>query len=99
MMLKSHFVQIMSFRYVTENVYKMRYLGVTISGLLGDIGGLAFTVAAGFGFQSQVAWVYRRAPASSGLRGLLHMDLFDPATANPNYLVRQNTCLPLPEAA
>lgn len=40
---------------VGVNVYKMRYLGVTISGLLGGIGGLAFTVAAGSGFQSQVA--------------------------------------------
>ncbi|MHC1787531.1 MAG: ABC transporter permease [Christensenellales bacterium] len=40
---------------VGVNVYRMRYLGVTISGLLGGIGGLAFTVAAGSGFQSQVA--------------------------------------------
>ena len=37
------------------NVYKMRYLGVFISGCLGGIGGLAFTVAAGSGFQSTVA--------------------------------------------
>ena len=37
------------------NVYKMRYTGVLISGCLGGIGGLAFTVAAGSGFQSTVA--------------------------------------------
>ncbi|MDO4548075.1 MAG: ABC transporter permease [Clostridia bacterium] len=37
------------------NVYKMRYIGVFISGMLGGIGGLAFTVAAGSGFQSSVA--------------------------------------------
>lgn len=37
------------------NVYRMRYLGVCISGCLGGIGGLAFTVAAGSGFQSTVA--------------------------------------------
>ena len=37
------------------NVYKMRYIGVFISGFLGGIGGLAFTLAAGSGFQSQVA--------------------------------------------
>ena len=37
------------------NVYKMRYIGVFISGMLGGIGGLAFTVASGSGFQSQVA--------------------------------------------
>ena len=37
------------------NVYRMRYIGVTFSGFLGGIGGLAFTVAAGSGFQSQVA--------------------------------------------
>ncbi len=37
------------------NVYKMRYIGVTISGFLGGIGGLAFTIAAGAGFQSSVA--------------------------------------------
>ncbi len=37
------------------NVYKYRYVGVSISGFLGGIGGLAFTVAAGSGFQSSVA--------------------------------------------
>ncbi len=37
------------------NVYHMRYLGVALSGMLGGIGGLAFTVAAGSGFQSTVA--------------------------------------------
>ena len=37
------------------NVYKLRYIGVAISGFLGGIGGLAFTVAAGSGFQSTVA--------------------------------------------
>ncbi len=40
---------------VGVNVYRMRYLGVAISGFLGGIGGLAFTVAAGSGFQSTVA--------------------------------------------
>lgn len=40
---------------VGVNVYKMRYAGVMISGVLGGIGGLAFTVAAGSGFQSSVA--------------------------------------------
>lgn len=40
---------------VGVNVYKMRYAGVTISGMLGGIGGLAFIVAAGAGFQSDVA--------------------------------------------
>jgi len=37
------------------NVYKMRYIGVFISGVLGGIGGLAYTLAAGAGFQSTVA--------------------------------------------
>ncbi len=37
------------------NVYRMRYIGVLISGFLGGVGGLAFTLAAGSGFQSQVA--------------------------------------------
>lgn len=37
------------------SVYKMRYAGVIISGILGGIGGLAYTVAAGAGFQSSVA--------------------------------------------
>ncbi len=37
------------------NVYKMRYAGVFISGVLGGIGGLAYTIAAGAGFQSSVA--------------------------------------------
>lgn len=37
------------------NVYRMRYIGVIISGFLGGIGGMAFTVAAGSGFQSSVA--------------------------------------------
>ncbi len=40
---------------VGVNVYVMRYAGVIISGFLGGIGGLAFTVAAGSGFQSTVA--------------------------------------------
>jgi len=37
------------------NVYKMRYIGVFISGILGGIGGFAYTLAAGAGFQSTVA--------------------------------------------
>ena len=37
------------------NVYRMRYAGVIISGILGGIGGIAFTIAAGSGFQSTVA--------------------------------------------
>ena len=37
------------------NVYRMRYIGVFISGVLGGIGGLAYTVAAGSTFQSSVA--------------------------------------------
>lgn len=37
------------------NVYKMRYAGVFISGVLAGIGGIAYTVAAGAGFQSMVA--------------------------------------------
>ena len=36
------------------NVYKMRYAGVLISGFLGGIGGLAYTLAAGSGFNSDV---------------------------------------------
>ena len=37
------------------NVYRMRYAGVMISGMLGGIGGLAYTLAAGSAFQSTVA--------------------------------------------
>ena len=37
------------------NVYRMRYSGVLISGVLAGIGGLAYTVAAGSTFQSSVA--------------------------------------------
>lgn len=37
------------------NVYKVRYLGVITSGVLAGIGGMAFTIAAGSGFQSEVA--------------------------------------------
>lgn len=37
------------------NVYKMRYIGVMMSGFLAGIGGLAYTIAAGSGFQSTVA--------------------------------------------
>ncbi|HPD01744.1 MAG TPA: ABC transporter permease [Eubacteriales bacterium] len=40
---------------VGVNVYKMRYAGVAISGFLGGIGGLAFTIAVGSGFQSGVS--------------------------------------------
>ena len=36
-------------------VYRMRYAGVCLSGFLGGIGGLAYTLAAGSGFQSSVA--------------------------------------------
>ena len=36
------------------NVYKMRWAGVLISGFLGGVGGLAYTVAAGSGFNSDV---------------------------------------------
>lgn len=36
------------------NVYKMRYIGVMISGLFAGIGGLAYTFAAGTGFLSTV---------------------------------------------
>jgi simple sugar transport system permease protein len=37
------------------NVYRMRYIGVMISGALAGIGGIAFTLAAGSGFASTVA--------------------------------------------
>ncbi len=37
------------------NVYKVRYLGVLISGALAGIGGISYTIAAGAGFQSEVA--------------------------------------------
>jgi simple sugar transport system permease protein len=37
------------------NVYKMRYIGVMISGAMAGIGGVAFTLAAGSGFASTVA--------------------------------------------
>lgn len=37
------------------NVYVLRYIGVAISGFLAGLGGLAFTIAAGSGFQSTVA--------------------------------------------
>jgi general nucleoside transport system permease protein len=37
------------------NVYGLRYTGVMISGALAGIGGLAFSIAAGSGFQSTVA--------------------------------------------
>lgn len=37
------------------SVYRMRYAGVLLSGFLSGIGGLAFTVAAGAGFEATVA--------------------------------------------
>lgn len=37
------------------NVYRMRYAGTMISGFLAGIGGLAFTIAAGSGFEATVA--------------------------------------------
>lgn len=37
------------------NVYKTRYTGVILSGMLGGIGGLSFILAVGSGFQSDVA--------------------------------------------
>lgn len=37
------------------SVSKMRYLGVVISGMLAGIGGMAYTIAVGSGFQSDVA--------------------------------------------
>ena len=40
---------------VGVNVYRMRYSGVLISGVLAGIGGVAYTVAAGSTFQSSVA--------------------------------------------
>ncbi len=40
---------------VGVNVYRMRYLGVGISGFLAGIGGIAYTLAAGSGFTSTVA--------------------------------------------
>lgn len=40
---------------VGVNVYRMRYSGVLISGILAGIGGVAYTVAAGSTFQSSVA--------------------------------------------
>ena len=40
---------------VGVNVYRMRYAGVFISGILGGIGGIAYTLAAGSTFQSSVA--------------------------------------------
>lgn len=39
---------------VGVNVYRMRYAGVCISGFLAGIGGMAYTLAAGAGFQSTV---------------------------------------------
>ncbi|MFH1880467.1 MAG: ABC transporter permease [Bacillota bacterium] len=40
---------------VGVNVYRMRYLGVGISGFFAGIGGIAYTLAAGSGFTSTVA--------------------------------------------
>jgi len=40
---------------VGVNVYRMRYLGVAISGFFAGIGGIAYTLAAGSGFTSTVA--------------------------------------------
>ena len=40
---------------VGVNVYRMRYLGVGISGFFAGIGGMAYTLAAGSGFTSTVA--------------------------------------------
>lgn len=40
---------------VGVSVYRMRYAGVMLSGFLAGIGGLAFTVAAGAGFEATVA--------------------------------------------
>lgn len=37
------------------NVSKMRYVGVIISGILAGMGGMAYTIAVGSGFQSDVA--------------------------------------------
>lgn len=37
------------------NVFKMRYIGVMISGAMAGMGGVAFTLAAGSGFASTVA--------------------------------------------
>ncbi|MGX8704329.1 MAG: ABC transporter permease subunit, partial [bacterium] len=39
---------------VVINVYRMRYAGVLISGFLGGIGGIAYTVAIGSGFNASV---------------------------------------------
>ena len=36
------------------NVYKMRYAGVLISGFLGGVGGIAYTIAVGSGFSASV---------------------------------------------
>ncbi len=36
------------------NVYRMRYAGVLISGFLGGVGGIAYTIAVGSGFSSSV---------------------------------------------